>query len=173
MIQCVGVVKIKQIEHDWNMDISETTHFCCFDNRCWLHLQTLFKPVSSDSALKLLIPPWASPTNTTATAQLQGLLEVQLCPETWTFRKSTTLWNLKQSVTFLYSPLAPQRFSLLFTFYSRIDDALQKNVVNDRKVIASGVFKGRRARHLPRALPFWGPPLRCYARKLSLCLVKN
>ena len=23
----------------------------------------------------------------------------------------------------------------------------------------SGVFKGRRARHLPRAPPFWGPPL--------------
>jgi len=25
--------------------------------------------------------------------------------------------------------------------------------------IPSGVFKGRRARHLPRAPPFWGPPL--------------
>ena len=41
-----------------------------------------------------------------------------------------------------------------------------------RKGIASGVFKGRRARHLPRAPPFWGPPLRCYARKFSLFLMK-
>jgi len=38
---------------------------------------------------------------------------------------------------------------------------------------ASGVFKGRRARHFPRAPPFWGPPLRCYVRKFSLVLMKN
>jgi len=36
----------------------------------------------------------------------------------------------------------------------------------------SGVFKGRRARHLPRS-PLFGGPLRCYARKFSLFLVKN
>ena len=28
----------------------------------------------------------------------------------------------------------------------------------DVTIVASGVFKGRRARHLPRAPPFWGPP---------------
>ena len=37
----------------------------------------------------------------------------------------------------------------------------------------SGVFKGRQARHLPRAPPFWGFPLRCYVHKISLFLVKN
>jgi len=32
-------------------------------------------------------------------------------------------------------------------------------VVNRKHIIISGVFKGRRARHLPRAPPpFWGPP---------------
>jgi len=37
----------------------------------------------------------------------------------------------------------------------------------------SGVFKGRRARHLPRDPLFGGPPLRCHARKFSLVLMKN
>ena len=41
------------------------------------------------------------------------------------------------------------------------------------KATGNGVFKGRRARHLPRAPLFGGPPLRCYARKFSLVLVKN
>ena len=36
-----------------------------------------------------------------------------------------------------------------------------------KKLVASGMFKGRRARHLPR------PPLKCYARTFSLFLVKN
>jgi len=40
-------------------------------------------------------------------------------------------------------------------------------------VTASCVFKGRRARYLPRAPPFWGPPSRCFARKFSLFLAKN
>jgi len=40
-------------------------------------------------------------------------------------------------------------------------------------VVSSGVFKGRRARHLPRAPLFWGPPLRYYAHKFSLFLVKD
>ena len=39
--------------------------------------------------------------------------------------------------------------------------------------VTSGVFKGRRARHLPRVPSFWGPPLTCYAHKFSLILVKN
>ena len=38
--------------------------------------------------------------------------------------------------------------------------------------IASGVFKGRRERHLPRA-PFFAPPFRCYADKFSLFLMRN
>jgi len=39
---------------------------------------------------------------------------------------------------------------------------------------SSGVFKGRRARHLLRALPFCPPPpFRCYAHEFSLFLVKN
>ena len=37
----------------------------------------------------------------------------------------------------------------------------------------SGVFRGRRARHLPWAPLFGAPPLRCYARKFSLVLMKN
>ena len=37
----------------------------------------------------------------------------------------------------------------------------------------SGVFKGRQARHLPRAPLFGAPPLRCNACKFSLYLVKN
>ena len=37
----------------------------------------------------------------------------------------------------------------------------------------SGVFKGRRARHLPRPPLFGAPPLRCYARKFFLVLMKN
>ena len=40
-------------------------------------------------------------------------------------------------------------------------------------VAASGVFKGRRARHFPRASPFWRPPLRCYTCKVSLFLIKT
>ena len=40
-------------------------------------------------------------------------------------------------------------------------------------LIPSGVFKGRRARHLPRATLFGGSPLRCYTRKFSLVLMKN
>jgi len=31
------------------------------------------------------------------------------------------------------------------------------------KLKSSGVFKGRRARHLPRVPPSWGPLLRSYA----------
>ena len=41
------------------------------------------------------------------------------------------------------------------------------------KDIHSGVFKGRRARHFPRASLFRGPPLRCYVQNVSLVLVKN
>jgi len=37
----------------------------------------------------------------------------------------------------------------------------------------SGVFKGRRARNLPRASPFWRLPLRYYAHKFSLFMVKD
>jgi len=40
------------------------------------------------------------------------------------------------------------------------------------RTVSSGVFKGRRARHLPRAPPFGGPPLRCYTHKFSLFLMK-
>ena len=40
-------------------------------------------------------------------------------------------------------------------------------------LMLSGVFKGRRVRHLPRAPLFGGPPLTCYARKFSLFLMKN
>ena len=39
--------------------------------------------------------------------------------------------------------------------------------------ITSGVFKGRRARHLPRAPLFGSPPLRYYGHKFSLFLVKD
>jgi len=39
--------------------------------------------------------------------------------------------------------------------------------------VPSGVFKGRRAKHLPRVPPFSGPPLRCYARTFFLILMKN
>jgi len=38
--------------------------------------------------------------------------------------------------------------------------------------IPSGLFKGRRARHLRRP-PFLGAPLKCYTNKFSLFLVKN
>jgi len=38
---------------------------------------------------------------------------------------------------------------------------------------SSGVFNGRRARHLPRPPLFWGPPLRYYVHKFSLFLVKD
>jgi len=44
---------------------------------------------------------------------------------------------------------------------------------DDKCRVPSGMFKGRRARHLPRAPPFWGPPLRCYVRKFSLIFMKN
>ena len=37
----------------------------------------------------------------------------------------------------------------------------------------SGVFKRRRARHLPRAPPFWLPPLRCYEHKFSVFLMQS
>ena len=37
----------------------------------------------------------------------------------------------------------------------------------------SGVFKGRRARHLSRAPLFGGPPVTCYPCKFSLFLMKN
>ena len=37
----------------------------------------------------------------------------------------------------------------------------------------SGVFKWRRARHLPRAPSFWPTPLGCYTHKCSLFLMKN
>ena len=40
-------------------------------------------------------------------------------------------------------------------------------------VVTSGVFKGRRARHLSRAPLFGGSPLRYYAHKFSLFLVKD
>jgi len=40
-------------------------------------------------------------------------------------------------------------------------------------VASSGVFKGRQARHLPRAPFFGAPPLRYYAHKFSLFLVKD
>jgi len=43
----------------------------------------------------------------------------------------------------------------------------------DKHAACSGVFKGRRARHLPRVPPFWGPPLRYYPHKFSLFLVKD
>jgi len=43
----------------------------------------------------------------------------------------------------------------------------------DWVLMSSGVFKRRRARHLPRAPPFWGPPLRYYVHKFSLFLVKD
>jgi len=37
-------------------------------------------------------------------------------------------------------------------------DYFHKN--SERNIgVVSGVFKGRRARHLPRAPPFWVPPL--------------
>ena len=48
-----------------------------------------------------------------------------------------------------------------------------KTRITPKLATASGVFKGRRARHLPRAPPFWGSHLRCYTRKFSLLLMKN
>ena len=39
--------------------------------------------------------------------------------------------------------------------------------------VVSGVFKGKRARHLPRPPLFGPPPLRCYARKFSEFFMKN
>jgi len=48
-----------------------------------------------------------------------------------------------------------------------------RNHFNFDMVTTSGVFKGRRARHLPRASPFLCPPVRCYARKCFLFLMKN
>jgi len=50
---------------------------------------------------------------------------------------------------------------------------IPKTFVFQMHLINSGVFKGRRARHLPRAPPFWGLPLRYYAHKFSLFLVKD
>ena len=48
-----------------------------------------------------------------------------------------------------------------------------RRYVSDLSNVASGVFKGRRARHLPLASPFLGPPLKCDERKFSLFLMKN
>jgi len=41
------------------------------------------------------------------------------------------------------------------------------------EIVTSGVFKGRQARHLPRANPFLGGQLEVYTLKVSLFLMKN
>jgi len=39
--------------------------------------------------------------------------------------------------------------------------------------MSSDLFKGRRARHLPRAPPFWGTSSRCFTRKFALFFGKK
>ena len=61
----------------------------------------------------------------------------------------------------------------LHTAESVNDDPVTTSIRSSVKGLVSGVFKGRRARHLPRAPSFWGPPLTYYAHKFSLFLVKD
>jgi len=66
----------------------------------------------------------------------------------------------------------PEVWKDQFQFTERSFAACSKYCIN-AIISTSGVFKGRRARHLPRAPLFGGPPLRCYERKFSLVMMKN
>ena len=70
----------------------------------------------------------------------------------------------------LSSVVLSQQCSEVYTISSCSSEAVMKLTTIE---ISSGVFKGRRARHLPWAPLFGGPPLRCYACKYSLFLMKN